>query len=224
MNEFSSSANMAFSMYPGLTLGAVAALLEHGSEEQKSLYVPPMVEGRWSGTMNLTEPHCGTDLGLIRRRRCRTATGRMRSPAPRSSSRPGEHDLTENIVHLVLARIEGAPEGTKGISLFVVPESARDAGRLAGRAQRRRLRLPRAQDGHPRQRDLRDELRRRHGLARGRGHRGLAAMFVMMNEARLGVAIQGLSQSRSPTRTPATYAKDRLQGRALTARRAREGR
>ncbi len=122
MNEFASSANMAFSMYPGLTLGAMAALLVYGNEEQKNTYLPSMVEGRWSGTMNLTEPHCGTDLALIKTRAVPNGDGSYAITGTKIFISAGEQDLTENIVHLVLARIEGAPEGTKGISLFVVPK------------------------------------------------------------------------------------------------------
>src|SRR5215207_10160120 len=122
MEEFASSANMAFAMYPGLTMGAIAALLVHGTEEQKSLYLPKMVEGTWSGTMNLTEPQCGTDLGLVKTKAVPNGDGSYSITGTKIFISAGENDLTENIVHLVLARIEGAPEGVKGISLFVVPK------------------------------------------------------------------------------------------------------
>src|SRR5688500_7241298 len=124
MNEFASGANMAFAMYPGLTMGAIAALLVHGSEGQKAIYLPKMVEGRWTGTMNLTEPHCGTDLGLIKTKAVPNADGSYAITGTKIFISAGEQDLTENIIHLVLARIEGAPEGVKGISLFVVPKIA----------------------------------------------------------------------------------------------------
>ncbi len=169
VNEFLCSANMAFAMYPGLTQGAIAALNAHGSPEQKASYLPKMIAGRWTGTMNLTEPHCGTDLGLLRTKAVPQADGSYRITGTKIFISAGEHDLAENIIHLVLARIEGAPAGTKGISLFVVPKIPRQCGRLARRAQRRRLRLDRREDGHPRQRHLRDELRRRHRLACRRG-------------------------------------------------------
>jgi acyl-CoA dehydrogenase len=134
MQEFSSAANMAFAMYPGLTLGAVAALAVHGSEEQKRTYLPPMIEGRWTGTMNLTEPHCGTDLGLIKTKAVPNADGSYAINGTKIFVSAGEHDLAENIVHLVLARIEGAPAGTKGISLFVVPKVlVREDGSLGER-------------------------------------------------------------------------------------------
>ena len=122
VGEFLISSNMAFSMYSGLTQGAMAALLVHGTEEQKKLFVPRMVEGKWAGTMNLTEPHCGTDLGLLRTKAVRQADGSYKISGTKIFISGGEQDLTENIVHLVLARIEGAPAGVRGISLFVVPK------------------------------------------------------------------------------------------------------
>ena len=132
MNEFASSANMAFSMYPGLTMGAIAALLVHGTKEQKQTYVPKMVEGRWSGTMNLTEPHCGTDLGLIKTKAVPNGDGSYAISGTKIFISAGEQDITENIVHLVLARIEGAPAGVKGISLFVVPRNHVNADGTVG--------------------------------------------------------------------------------------------
>ena len=174
VNEFQSSANMAFSMYGGLTMGATAALLVHGTPEQKKIFVPKMVAGEWTGTMNLTEPHCGTDLGLLRTKAVKQADGSYKITGTKIFISAGEHDLADNIIHLVLARIEGAPAGIKGISLFVVPKFAGQCRRLARRAQRRVLRLDRAQDGHPRQFHLRDELRRRHRLADRRGEQGHA--------------------------------------------------
>src|SRR5258706_3880002 len=122
VNEFMASANMAFAMYPGLTQGAIAVLLTHGTAEQKSLYLPKMVAGEWTGTMNLTEPQCGTDLGLIRTKAVRQPDGSYKITGTKIFISAGEHDLAANIVHLVLARIEGAPEGTRGLSLFVVPK------------------------------------------------------------------------------------------------------
>jgi len=122
MNEFVSSANMALGMYPGLTQGAIAALTLHGNDAQKSTYLPKLVSGEWAGTMNLTEPQCGTDLGLIKTKAVRNADGSFAITGTKIFISAGEHDLTENIIHLVLARIEGAPEGTRGISLFVVPK------------------------------------------------------------------------------------------------------
>ena len=122
MQEFASGANLALGMYPGLTQGAMAALLVHGTEPQKALYLPKMVEGAWTGTMNLTEPHCGTDLGLLKTKAVPNGDGSYSLTGTKIFISAGEHDLAENIVHLVIARIEGAPTGTKGISLFVVPK------------------------------------------------------------------------------------------------------
>ncbi len=172
VGEFLISSNMAFSMYSGLTQGAMAALLVHGTDEQKKTFVPRMVEGKWAGTMNLTEPHCGTDLGLLRTKAVKQPDGSYKISGTKIFISGGEQDLTENIVHLVLARIEGAPSGVRGISLFVVPKVLGQYRWLARREERCVLRLDRAQDGHPRQLDLRDELRQRHRLAGRRGEQG----------------------------------------------------
>ncbi|MDQ4135555.1 MAG: acyl-CoA dehydrogenase C-terminal domain-containing protein [Pseudomonadota bacterium] len=216
MNEFASSANMAFSMYPGLTLGAMAALLVHGNEDQKNTYLPPMVEGRWSGTMNLTEPHCGTDLGLIKTRAVPNGDGSYAITGTKIFISAGEQDLTENIVHLVLARIEGAPEGTKGISLFVVPKVlVNPDGSLGERNAVACGSIEHKMGIHGNATCVMNYDGAKGWLV-GEANRGLNAMFVMMNEARLGVAIQGLSQSEVAYQNAAAYAKDRLQGRALT--------
>ena len=133
INEFQASANLAFSMYPALTQGAIAAILTHGSDALKKTFLPKMIEGRWAGTMNLTEPHCGTDLGLLRTKAVKQADGSYKITGTKIFISGGEQDLTENIVHLVLARIEGAPQGTKGISLFIVPKVMVNAdGSLGG--------------------------------------------------------------------------------------------
>src|SRR6478735_9228277 len=134
VNEFQCSANMAFSMYGGLTMGATAALIVHGKPEQKSMFVPKMVAGQWTGTMNLTEPQCGTDLGLLRTKAVKQPDGSYKISGTKIFISAGEHDLADNIIHLVLARIEGAPSGTKGISLFVVPKMmVNDDGALGAR-------------------------------------------------------------------------------------------
>jgi hypothetical protein len=214
VNEFMASAGMAFAMYPGLTLGAVTAILHHGSPAQKAAYVPKMIEGRWTGTMNLTEPHCGTDLGLLRTRAVKAADGSYRITGTKIFISAGEHDLSDNIIHLVLARIEGAPSGIRGISLFIVPKF-----------------LPNA-DGSPGVRNAVscgsiEEKMGIHGNATcvmnydgatgfliGEENRGINAMFTMMNEARLGVGVQGLALSEVAYQNAAHYARDRLQGRA----------
>jgi acyl-CoA dehydrogenase len=216
VNEFLCSANMAFAMYPGLTQGAIAALLAHASQELKQKYLPKMVEGTWTGTMNLTEPHCGTDLGLLRTKAVKQADGSYKITGTKIFISAGEHDMAENIIHLVLARIEGAPAGTKGISLFVVPKiMVKDDGSL----------------GQPNGVSCGsiEEKMGIHGNATcvmnydsavgwliGEENRGLNAMFVMMNEARLGVGVQGLAQSEVAYQNAVIYAKERLQGRAIS--------
>ena len=216
MNEFASAANMAFAMYPGLTMGAMAALLVHGSEEQKATYLPPMVEGRWTGTMNLTEPHCGTDLGLIKTKAAPNGDGSYAITGTKIFISAGEHDLAENIVHLVLARIEGAPEGTRGISLFIVPKFLVGADGSIGEANGVTCGSIEHKMGIHGNSTCVMNYDAARGWLVGEANRGLNAMFVMMNEARLGVAVQGLGQSEVAYQNAATYAKERLQGRALT--------
>ncbi len=215
VNEFMGSANMAFAMYPGLTQGAIAAILLHGTPEQKAAYLPKMIEGRWTGTMNLTEPHCGTDLGLLRTKAVKQADGSYKITGTKIFISAGEHDLAENIVHLVLARVEGAPAGIRGTTLFIVPKL-----------------LPNA-DGSPGAKNAVscgsiEEKMGIHGNATcvmnydgavgfliGEENRGINAMFTMMNEARLGVGVQGLAVAEVAYQNAAVYARDRLQGRAL---------
>jgi hypothetical protein len=216
MNEFASSANMAFAMYPGLTQGALAALLTHGSEEQKQTYVPPMAEGRWSGTMNLTEPQCGTDLGLLTTKASPRADGSYSITGQKIFISAGEHDLAENIIHLVLARIEGAPAGVKGISLFIVPKIlVNPDGSLGARNGVSCGSIEEKMGIHGNATCVMN-YDGAQGFLIGEPNRGLNAMFVMMNEARLGVAVQGLAQSEVAYQNAAAYAKERLQGRALT--------
>ena len=216
VGEFLSSANMALMMYPGLTQGAMAAILTHGTDEQKSAYLPKMATGEWTGTMNLTEPHCGTDLGLLRTKAVPNGDGSFRISGQKIFISAGEHDMADNIIHLVLARIEGAAEGVKGISLFIVPKFILDA------------------DGNPGARNgvscgSIEEKMGIHGNSTcvmnyddatgyliGEEHKGLKAMFTMMNEARLGVGLQGLSISEIAYQNAVAYARERIQGRALT--------
>jgi acyl-CoA dehydrogenase len=220
MEEFTSGANMAFSMYPNLTIGATAALLVHGTDEQKSLYVPRMIDGSWTGTMNLTEPHCGTDLGLIKTKALRNGDGSYSITGTKIFISAGEHDLTDNIVHLVLARIEGAPEGTKGISLFIVPKFlVKPDGSLGERNGVSCGSIEHKMGIHANATCVMNYDGAKGWLV-GEENRGLNAMFVMMNEARLGVAIQGLAQSEVAYQNAAIYAKDRLQGRALSGAKA----
>lgn len=216
MSEFASSANMAFAMYPGLTQGALAALLRHGSEEQKRLYVPKMAEGRWTGTMNLTESQCGTDLGLLTTKATPRDDGSYSITGQKIFISAGEHDLAENIIHLVLARIDGAPAGVKGISLFIVPKFDVNAdGSLGPRNAVSCGSIEEKMGIHGNATCVMNYDGAR-GYLMGEANRGLAAMFVMMNEARLGVAVQGLSQSEVAYQNAVAYAKERLQGRSLS--------
>ncbi|GLK76648.1 acyl-CoA dehydrogenase [Methylopila jiangsuensis] len=220
VSEYMSSANMALTMYPGLTQGAIAALTLHGSDEQKRLYLPKMVSGEWTGTMNLTEPHCGTDLGLIRTRAVPNGDGSYAITGAKIFISAGEHDLTDNIVHLVLARIQGAPEGTKGISLFVVPRNlVGEDGSVGARNGVSCGAIERKMGIHGNATCVMN-YDGATGWLVGEENRGLAAMFTMMNEARLGVGVQGLAQSEVAYQNAAAYAKDRLQGRALTGVKA----
>ncbi len=220
MNEFASAANMALAMYPGLTMGAIAALLVHGSEEQKQTYVTRMVTGDWTGTMNLTEPHCGTDLGLLKTKAVPNGDGSYAISGTKIFISAGEHDMADNIVHLVLARIEGAPAGTKGISLFVVPKFLVNAdGSLGARNGVSCGSIEHKMGIHGNSTCVMN-YDGATGWLVGQENRGLNAMFVMMNEARLGVAIQGLAQSDVAYQNAVIYAKDRIQGRALTGAKA----
>ncbi len=215
VNEFMASANMAFAMYPGLTQGAIAALLTHGTAEQKSLYVPKMVAGEWTGTMNLTEPQCGTDLGLIRTKAVPQPDGSYKITGTKVFISAGEHDLAENIVHLVLARIEGAPEGTRGLSLFVAPKVIPNPdGTLGPRNAVSCGSIEEKMGIHGNATCVMNYDGATGWLVAQENH-GLQAMFVMMNEARLGVGVQGLALSEVAYQNAVQYAKDRLQGRAL---------
>ncbi|NNM70930.1 acyl-CoA dehydrogenase C-terminal domain-containing protein [Enterovirga aerilata] len=216
MQEFISSANLAFGMYPGLTQGAIAALLVHGSPDQKRTFLPKMVEGAWTGTMNLTEPHCGTDLGLLKTKAVPNGDGSYAITGTKIFISAGEHDLSENIVHLVLARIEGAPAGTKGISLFVVPKFLVNGdGSLGPRNGVSCGSIEHKMGIHANATCVMNYDGAKGWLV-GQENRGLNAMFVMMNEARLAVGVQGLAQSEVAYQNAASYAKERLQGRALT--------
>ena len=216
VNEFLCSANMAFAMYPGLTQGAIAALITHASQELKEKYVPKMVEGSWTGTMNLTEPHCGTDLGLLRTKAVKQPDGSFKITGTKIFISAGEHDMVENIVHLVLARIEGAPSGTRGISLFVVPKMlVNDDGSLGARNGVSCGSIEEKMGIHANSTCVMN-YDGAIGWLVGEENRGLNAMFVMMNEARLGVGVQGLALSEVAYQNAAIYAKERLQGRALS--------
>jgi alkylation response protein AidB-like acyl-CoA dehydrogenase len=217
VGEMHSAANMALMMYHGLTHGAYSALSKHGTAEQKATYLPKLVSGEWTGTMNLTEPHCGTDLGLLRTKAEPRADGSFELTGQKIFISAGEHDLSDNIVHLVLARTPDAPAGVKGISLFVCPKFLVNPDGSLG----------------PRNAVACGKLEEKmgiHGNATcvmnydgatawmvGEPNKGLKAMFTMMNEARILVAMQGLAQAEVAYQNAAAYAKDRLQGRAVPA-------
>ena len=216
VNEFFCSANMAFAMYAGLTQGAIAALLTHASGELKMKYLPKMVEGVWTGTMNLTEPHCGTDLGLLRSKATKQADGSYKISGTKIFISAGEHDLSDNIIHLVLARIDGAPAGTKGISLFLVPKFlVKDDGSLGARNAVGCGSIEEKMGIHGNSTCVMN-YDGATGWLIGEENRGLNAMFVMMNEARLGVGVQGLALSEVAYQNAAAYAKERLQGRSIS--------
>jgi acyl-CoA dehydrogenase len=216
VNEFMAAANVAFAMYPGLTQGAIAVLLTHGTPDQKSLYVPKMVTGEWTGTMNLTESQCGTDLGLIRTKAVPQPDGSYKITGTKIFISAGEHDLAANIVHLVLARIEGAPDGTRGLSLFVVPKVVPNPDGTLGAHNAVSCGSIEEKMGIHGNATCVMNYDGATGWLVAQENHGLQAMFVMMNEARLGVGVQGLALSEVAYQNAAQYAKDRLQGRALT--------
>ncbi|MEQ1616980.1 MAG: acyl-CoA dehydrogenase C-terminal domain-containing protein [Terricaulis sp.] len=222
-SEMVASSNMAFGMYPGLSHGAYEAIHQHGSDELKQKYLPKLVTGEWTGTMNLTEPHCGTDLGMLRTKAIPQADGSYRISGQKIFISAGEHDLASNIIHLVIARIEGAPAGTKGISLFIVPKFLVNAdGSLGERNGVVCGKIEEKMGIHGNSTcvlNYDDAV----GYLCGVENKGLAAMFTMMNVARLGVGLQGLSQSEVAYQNGAAYAKDRLQMRSLTGPKNPEG-
>ncbi|HEX7693178.1 MAG TPA: acyl-CoA dehydrogenase C-terminal domain-containing protein [Sphingomonas sp.] len=214
--EYMISSNMAFAMYPGLTHGAIAALLVKGSPAQQQMYVPKMVSGEWGGTMNLTEPQCGTDLGLIRTKAEPQADGSYAITGTKIFISAGEHDLTDNIIHLVLAKTPGAPDSSKGISLFVVPKiMVNDDGSLGERNAVSCGSIEHKMGIHGNATCVMNYDGAKGWLV-GEEMKGLAAMFIMMNAARLGVGLQGLAVAETAYQNAVQYAHDRRQGRALT--------
>ena len=216
VGEMFASANMALGMYHGLTHGAYSAIYSHGSEEQKEKYLPNLVNCKWTGTMNLTEPHCGTDLGMMRTKASRNSDGTFRISGQKIFISAGDHDLAENIIHLVLAKIPNGPDGVKGISLFIVPKFlVNEDGSLGERNQVSVGKIEQKMGIHGNATCVMnyDEAT---GYLVGEEHKGMRAMFTMMNEARLGVGLQGLSQAELAYQNALAYAKDRLQGRDIT--------
>ncbi|MBN8807588.1 MAG: acyl-CoA dehydrogenase C-terminal domain-containing protein [Sphingomonas sp.] len=214
--EYMISSNMAFAMYPGLTHGAIAALIAKGSPEQQAKYLPRMISGEWGGTMNLTEPQCGTDLGLIRTKAEPQADGSYAITGTKIFISAGEHDLTDNIIHLVLAKTPGAPDSSKGISLFVVPKVlVNDDGSLGARNAVQCGSIEHKMGIHGNATCVMN-YDGATGWLVGEEMKGLAAMFIMMNAARLGVGLQGLGVAETAYQNAVQYAHDRRQGRALT--------
>jgi alkylation response protein AidB-like acyl-CoA dehydrogenase len=217
VTEYVLSANHSFEMYQGLTAGAIASLLVKGSDELKQKYVPAMITGRWTGTMNLTEPHCGTDLGLLKTRAEENPDGSYSITGTKIFISSGEHDLAENIIHLVLAKRAGAPDNVKGISLFVVPKFlVNEDGSLGERNKLSCGALEKKMGIHGNATCVMNYDGAKGWLV-GEPEKGLAAMFIMMNAARLGVGLQGIAQGEVAYQNAAAYARDRRQSRALKA-------
>jgi alkylation response protein AidB-like acyl-CoA dehydrogenase len=220
VREMCSSANMAFSMYPGLTGGAYEAIHAGANAEQKRTYLPNLASGKWSGTMNLTEPQCGTDLGLIRSKAVPQPDGSYKITGQKIWISGGEQDLAENIIQLVLARIEGGPEGIKGISLFIVPKFMVNAdGTLGARNSFQCGGLEEKMGIHGNSTCVMN-YEGATGFLVGEAHKGMRTMFVMMNEARLGVGMQGLAQAEVAYQNAAEFARERVQGRSITGAKA----
>ena len=221
--EMQASANMAFGMYPGLTHGAFQALMAGGCDEIKQKYGPKMASAEWAGTMNLTEPHCGTDLGLMKTKAVPNGDGSYKITGQKIWISGGEQDLTDNIIHLVLAKIEGAPAGIKGVSLFVVPKFlVNDDGSLGDRNAVSCGGLEEKMGIHGNATCVMN-YDGATGWLVGEEHKGMRTMFVMMNEARLGVGIQGLALAEVSYQNAVDFAKDRLQGRSLTGPKNPDG-
>ncbi len=221
--EMQCSANLSFSMYPGLSHGAYSALMSHGSEELKARYLPKLVSGEWGGTMCLTEAHAGTDLGILTTRAEPTADGSYRITGSKIFISAGEHDLTDNIVHLVLARLPDAPAGTKGISTFVVPKFLPTEDGRPGAPNGVSCGSIEHKMGIKGSATCVLNFDNAIGYMVGEPNKGMRAMFVMMNGARLAVGMQGLGLSEVAYQNALAYAKERLQGRALTGTKNPDG-
>jgi alkylation response protein AidB-like acyl-CoA dehydrogenase len=220
MEEFICSANLSFGTYPGLTNGAFGAIEAHAADELKGLYLPKMATGAWSGTMCLTEPHCGTDLGLIKTRAVSSGDGTYKITGTKIFITAGEQDLTRNIVHLVLAKLPEAPAGTRGISLFLVPKFLPDENGEPGMRNGVRCGSIEHKMGIKASATCVMNFDEAIGWIVGEPEKGMRAMFTMMNAARLGVGIQGLGIAEVARQNALIYAKDRLQGRSLTGIKA----
>ncbi len=216
VGEMFSASNQAFTMYQGLTHGAASAILVHGTDAQKDMFLPNMVSCEWTGTMNLTEPHCGTDLGLMRTKAVPQGDGSFKITGQKIFISSGEHDMADNIIHLVLAKIEGGPEGIKGVSLFIVPKfMVNEDGSLGERNGATVGSIEEKMGIHGNSTCVMN-YDGATGYLLGEEHKGMRAMFTMMNEARVGVGMQGLAQADVAYQNAVIYANDRLQGRAVT--------
>jgi len=223
VGEMFSAANQAFTMYQGLTHGAYSAIHAHGTDAQKAKYLPKMVSCDWTGTMNLTEPHCGTDLGLMRTKAEPQGDGSYRITGQKIFISAGDHDMAENIIHLVLAKIPGGPEGIKGVSLFIVPKFlVNDDGSLGERNGVSVGKIEEKMGIHGNATCVMN-YDGATGYLLGTEHKGMRAMFTMMNEARIGVGMQGLAQAEIAYQNALAYAKDRLQGRDVTGAKNPDG-
>ncbi|WP_028304876.1 acyl-CoA dehydrogenase C-terminal domain-containing protein [Oceanospirillum maris] len=222
LNEMVCSSNLSWGMYPGLSHGAMDALLHHGTEEQKETFLTKMIDGSWTGTMCLTEPHCGTDLGLIRTKAEPLGDDSYAVSGTKIFISAGEHDMSENIVHLVLAKLPGAPEGSKGISLFIVPKFTPDANGEAGERNGVQCGSIEHKMGIHGNSTCVMNFDNAKGYLIGEPNKGLSYMFVMMNAARIGVGIQGLGLTEVSFQNALTYARDRLQMRSLSGPKAPE--
>ena len=223
VGEMFSGANQAFVMYQGLTHGAASAILAHGTDSQKDTYLPKMVSCEWTGTMNLTQSHCGTDLGLMRTKAVPQDNGSYKISGEKIFISAGEHDMADNIIHLVLAKIPGGPDGIKGVSLFIVPKfHVNEDGSLGNRNGVSVGNIEKKMGIHGNSTCVMnyDEAT---GYLLGTEHKGMRAMFTMMNEARLGVGMQGVAQAEAAYQNAVVYAKDRLQGRDVTGTKNPDG-
>jgi alkylation response protein AidB-like acyl-CoA dehydrogenase len=218
--EMLNSSNQAWSMYPGLSHGAYECLKEHGTDEQKAVYLPKLATGEWTGTMCLTEAHCGTDLGMLRSKAEPQADGSYLISGSKIFISAGEHDMAENIIHLVLARLPDSPEGSKGISLFLVPKFLPDANGMPGERNGIACGAIEEKMGIHGNATCQMNLDGARGWLIGQPHKGLNAMFVFMNAARLGVGMQSLGLTEVAYQNALVYAKDRIQMRSLSGPKA----
>jgi len=223
IGEMMASSNMAFGMYHGLTHGAYSAIHTHGTDQQKSKYLPKLVTCEWTGTMNLTEPQCGTDLGLMRTKAEPLEDGTYKITGQKIFISAGDHDLSENIIHLVLAKIPGGPDGIKGISMFIVPKVLVEEDGSLG--ERNKLSVGKIEDkmGIHGNSTCVMNYDGASGFLIGDEHKGMRAMFTMMNEARLGVGLQGYSQAEVALQNATAYSKDRLQGKKFLGKSDQKG-